>query len=121
MSDLIEDIKRKAKVTPILLMINMLFLGVPIFIAVMDGNEKVGEGGWVIFGSNFGSMIIVILCALLVKEKCFKEKVTMPEMTSYLYVLISIWLTILISVMTVLRRPTAARGSNVRLAEIYHL
>ena len=60
-TDLIVDIKRKLFVTPVLILFNILFLGVPVVVVVLD--KKV-------FLYNLGAVVIFICCLTLLWYKC---------------------------------------------------
>ena len=90
--DLIKDIKRKIYITPILMLFNILFLGVPVVILAID-REVAIYNGIAVFG--------VILIAMVIIRGCFCKRVTLPDLSNYLYLLTSLWLTGLITWATV--------------------
>ena len=85
--DLIKDIKRKIYITPILMLFNILFLGVPVVILAIDRWVAI-YNGIAVFG--------VILIAIVIIRGCFCKRVTLPDLSNYLYLLTSLWLTGLI-------------------------
>ena len=89
--DLIKDIKRKIYITPILMLFNILFLGVPVVILTIDG--------WVAFYNGI-AVFGVILIAMFIKA-CFCKGVMLFDLSNYLYLLTSLWLTGLITWATV--------------------
>ena len=84
--DLIKDIKRKIYITPILMLFNILFLGVPVVILAIDRR---------IFVYNAIAVFGVILIAMVIIG-CFFKGVTLSDLSNYLYLLTSLWLTGLI-------------------------
>ena len=84
--DLIKDIKRKVYVTPILMLFNILFLGVPVVILAIDR--------WV-FVYNSIAVFGVILITMAIKAR-FCKGVMLSDLSNYLYLLTSLWLTGLI-------------------------
>ena len=74
------------------MLFNILFLGVPVVILAIDRQVAI-YNGIAVFG--------VILIAMVIIRGCFCKRVTLPDLSNYLYLLTSLWLTGLITWATV--------------------
>ena len=74
------------------MLFNILFLGVPVVILAIDRWVAI-YNGIAVFG--------VILIAMVIIRGCFCKRVTLPDLSNYLYLLTSLWLTGLITWATV--------------------
>jgi hypothetical protein len=80
--DFTKDIKRKMLITPILMVFNVLFIGVPAVVLAIDK--------WVFLYNSIALVAVIIV--LMVFNKCFK----FSNLSKSLYLLTSLWLTSLI-------------------------
>ena len=83
--DLTKDIKRKMLITPILMVFNVLFIGVPVVVLAIDE--------W-FFLYNLIALVAFIV-VLMVFNKCCKF-IRFSNLSKALYLLTSLWLTGLI-------------------------
>ena len=77
--------KRKIKITPLLVLINLLFIGVPVVLLVIDRD---------VFIYNAVTAIGVILIAILVR-RCFFKQFNLSDLSNYLFIFMSLWLSAL--------------------------
>ena len=88
-------------------MINLLFLGVPVVLLAMDKY---------VFIYNMVAAFGVIVITLLVRL-CFFRKFLLSDLTNYLYLLSSLWLTALIIWATVEGNINSAEYQNVSIVQ----
>merc|ERR1719350_2552692 len=105
--DLVKDIKRKVKITPLLIMINLLFLGVPVVVLAMDKYVAIYN-----MVAAFGVIVITLLIRL-----CFFRKFMLSDLSNYLYLLSSLWLTALIIWATVEGNVNRTEYQNVSIVQ----
>ena len=83
--DLTKDIKRKMLITPILMVFNVLFIGVPVVVLAIDE--------WMFLYNLIARVAVSIVLMVIYKYfKCFK----FSNLSKSLYLLTSLWLTGLI-------------------------
>ena len=83
--------KRKIKITPLLVLLNLLFIGVPVVLLVIDRD---------VFIYNAVTAIGVILIAMLVR-RCFFKNFNLSDLSNYLFIFMSLWLSALMIWVTV--------------------
>ena len=88
-------------------MINLLFLGVPVVLLAMDKY---------VFIYNMVAAFGVIVITLLVRL-CFFRKFLLSDLTNYLYLLSSLWLTALIIWATVEGNINSAKYETVSIVQ----
>ena len=88
-------------------MINLLFLGVPVVLLAMDKYVAIYN-----MVAAFGVIVITLLVRL-----CFFRKFLLSDLTNYLYLLSSIWLTALIIWATVEGNINSAKYETVSIVQ----
>ena len=88
-------------------MINFLFLGVPVVLLAMDKYVAIYN-----MVAAFGVIVITLLVRL-----CFFRKFLLSDLTNYLYLLSSLWLTALIIWATVEGNINSAKYETVSIVQ----
>ena len=88
-------------------MINLLFLGVPVVLLAMDKYVAIYN-----MVAAFGVIVITLLVRL-----CFFRKFLLSDLTNYLYLLTSIWLTALIIWATVEGNINASEYQDISIVQ----
>ena len=88
-------------------MINLLFLGVPVVLLAMDKYVAIYN-----MVAAFGVIVITLLVRL-----CFFRKFMLSDLTNYLYLLSSLWLTALIIWATVEGNINSAKYETVSIVQ----
>ena len=88
-------------------MINLLFLGVPVVLLAMDKYVAIYN-----MVAAFGVFVITLLVRL-----CFFRKFLLSDLTNYLYLLSSLWLTALIIWATVEGNINTSEYKNISIVE----
>ena len=88
-------------------MINLLFLGVPVVLLAMDKYVAIYN-----MVAAFGVIVITLLVRL-----CFFRKFLLSDLTNYLYLLSSLWLTALIIWATVEGNINSAKYETVSIVQ----
>ena len=83
--DLTKDIKRKVMITPMLMVFNVLFIGVPAVVLAIDK---------MVFFHNAIALVAVIAVLMAINKYC--ECCKISSLSKFFYLLTSIWLTGLI-------------------------
>ena len=88
-------------------MINLLFLGVPVVLLAMDKYVAI---------YNMVAAFVVIVITLLIRL-CFFRKFMLSDLTNYLYLLSSLWLTALIIWATVEGNINTSEYKNISIVQ----
>ena len=85
--DLTTDIKRKVMITPILVVFNVLFIGVPAVVLAIDK---------FVFLYNLIALVAIIIVFMTIIKCCKCGQKAIVNVSKCLYLLASVWLTCLI-------------------------
>ena len=92
-------------------MINLLFLGVPVVLLAMDKYVAIYN-----MVAAFGFIVITLLIRLHRSRK-FIPTISISDLTNYLYLLLSLWLTALIIWATVEGNINSAKYETVSIVQ----